>query len=338
MTVTTDFPFGTTGKLPDGSTVNVSGTVSVSAPAVTPPPPPPSGVKCGVSFETIAKFDSKSSATSYGPMKIAQCYYDAAESPPGDVVWGSSDQRIGRAGHAIPHGDLIVTFTIAPNLVTAATNTALQTALTGFWHAAPNGPHRIYWVYNLEADAKIAQGLYTLAQYIDAWDVILGWFKAANPNPYLIPTVKLTGEASNARPNPWQAYLPKSGIGCVGWDVYPPNGQGFAAPSTWLDRIVTAVQSPATAAYVTGTGKRLMHGIAEFGSVGVKTASGWDVSGRPAWLTAVGDFVKAQSAPIEFCLNYDSAYPGGLGGGGSFQIDGTTDTASLAAWRGVIAG
>lgn len=342
----TDVPF--TGKATvSGDAVTIALGFTLPKAGSDPPPPAPAKSPAGFTFESISRFEAKAAPSAYGTPRVSECYYDASESPLTAEVWTSTDDLVGRAGKAVKSGDLIVTFVESPELVTAG-NEALKESLTGFWGGAPKGPHKIFWAFDLEPDAKIAQGQYSLDSYLEAWDVILGWFAGIEANEFLVPLVKLTGEAADARPNPWHAYLPSEGIGAVGWDIYPPGGAGYAAPSSFLSRLGPVLAWPGTTSYNTRGKGRLAHGIAEFGTVGQLQGDVFDISGRAAWASAVHEELSKMGYPWAFEVIYDSAFPGGLGvvdgRQGSFQIEGTDpaypalpDTATLSAWREVIA-
>jgi len=185
-------------------------------------------------------------------------------------------------------------------------------ALANFFDTAPRG-RPIYYVYFHEPEDNIAHGSFTLAAYLKAWADVVRLADDAN-NPGLHSTLVLMGfDVLPHSGRNWRSYVaPGNIISTISWDAYPPNGEGTPAPATFMGADVTAAKDAG-----------LPFGFSEFATT--------TVSGRPAWLTAVGAYI-AGSGAIYGTL-YDAAENGGLGGSGTFVI---SDAASEHAWKSAV--
>jgi hypothetical protein len=195
-------------------------------------------------------------------------------------------------------------------------NGSLDAAMEAFFGSAPNHfdvRHPIYWSYQSEPEKLIDNGTFTVAEFIAAFRYIAAIAHGARNN-FLHPTLILTGyTAQGGAGRNWETYFPGECIQTLGWDTYPPNGEGTPAPASFMEAAVTNSQRAG-----------LPFGFPEFGTV--------TEAGRPAWLSEVAAYGKAAGA--QFVSLYDSTNAGGLGGGGTFEV---SDAPSEAAWRAVLA-
>ena len=200
---------------------------------------------------------------------------------------------------------VIVSFNADPGAILSGADNAV---LSHFFDTAPRG-HTIYYSLNHEPEEHIATGQYTAAAYRAAWAHVVALANAAN-NPYLRSTLILM--AYDLRPashRDWHDYLPGGGIiSTLAWDAYPPGARQLTPPAQFLAPAIAASKSAG-----------LPFGFAEFGVT--------DLAGRPAWLTAVGDYLMKSGAL--FGTLFDSTPPGTP----NLTI---TDTASATAWRGIV--
>jgi hypothetical protein len=205
---------------------------------------------------------------------------------------------------------VIVSFKAEPTAILSGQDDA---ALSHFFDTAPTG-NPIYWSYFHEPEGNIADGEFTLADYKAAWAHIVSLANAAH-NPDLHSTLILGGY--DFRPGAhrsWKDYLPGGGIiSTLAWDAYPPGSAKnvnpvAAAPDTFMAQEIAAAKSVG-----------LPYGFAEFG---LSTPTG-----RPAWLSDVGNYLMHSGAVFATYFNGNAQYP-------TLKL---TDSASVAVWKGFVA-
>ncbi len=259
---------------------------------------PGSSTLLGSSVSSQADLTAKT--TQFGRMPVVRVYLPGL---PATNAWST-----GLAG--ANSSAVVVSFKALPQDIISGADDG---ALANFFDTAPTG-HPIYYVYFHEPEDNIAAGQFTLADYLTAWGDVVKLADAAH-NPDLHSTLVLMGfDVLPHSGRDWKSYLPPGNIiSTISWDTYPPNGEGTPAPATFMSADVTAAKDAG-----------LPFGFSEFGTT--------TISGRPAWLTAVGAYI-AGSGAIYGTL-YDASQNGGLGGTGTFII---SDAPSENAWKGAVA-
>jgi hypothetical protein len=209
---------------------------------------------------------------------------------------------------AANHSAVIVSFKALPNTILSGADDAV---LKHFFDTAPTG-HPIYYVYYHEPEDNITHGEFTAAAYRAAWVHVAALADAAH-NPDLHSTLTLM--AYDLRPashRNWRDYMPPAGvISTLAWDAYPPNASQLTPPAQFMAPEIAASKAAG-----------LPFGFAEFGVT--------NLSGRPAWLTDVGNYLMKSGAL--FGSLFDSPPPGSP----SLQLT-LTDAASITAWRNIVA-
>jgi FlgD Ig-like domain len=203
---------------------------------------------------------------------------------------------------------VIVSFKALPSAILSGADDAV---LKHFFDTAPTG-HPIYYVYYHEPEDNITHGEFTAAAYRAAWAHVAALANAAH-NPDLHSTLTLM--AYDLRPashRNWRDYMPAAGvISTLAWDAYPPNARQLTPPAQFMAPEIAASKAAG-----------LPFGFAEFAVT--------NMSGRPAWLTDVGNYLMKSGAL--FGSLFDSPPPGSP----SLQLT-LTDSASIAAWRNIVA-
>jgi hypothetical protein len=201
---------------------------------------------------------------------------------------------------------VIVSFKALPNTILSGADDAV---LKQFFDTAPTG-HPIYYVYYHEPEDNINAGQFTAAAYRSAWVHIVGLANAAH-NPDLHSTLTLM--AYDLRPashRNWRDYMPPGNvISTIAWDAYPPGARQLTPPAQFMAPEIAVSKAAG-----------LPFGFAEFGVT--------DLSGRPGWLTQVGDYLMKSGAL--FGSLFDSTPPGSP----DLTI---TDSPSETAWRNIVA-
>jgi hypothetical protein len=241
-----------------------------------------------------------SQATSdFGRMPIVRVYYPGLPNP---NAWSS-----GLA--AANDSAVIVSFKALPTAILSGADDA---ALSHFFDTAPTG-HPIYYSYYHEPEDNIAAGQFTLADYKAAWARVVSLADAAH-NPDLHSTlILMEWDLQKASGRDWKSYLPGGGIiSTLGWDAYPVGSATNVHPQPTPP---TDFMGPAIAA---SRSVGLPFGFAEFG---LSTASG-----RPGWLTQVGNYLMSSGALFASLFNGNQQYP-------TLQL---TDQASINIWRGFV--
>jgi FlgD Ig-like domain len=244
---------------------------------------------------------SLSQATSdFGRMPIVRVYYPGLPNP---NAWST-----GLA--AANDSAVIVSFKALPTAILSGADDA---ALSHFFDTAPTG-HPIYYSYYHEPEDNIAAGQFTLADYKAAWARVVSLADAAH-NPDLHSTlILMEWDLQKASGRDWKSYLPGGGIiSTLGWDAYPVGSATNVHPQPTPP---ADFMGPAIAA---SKSVGLPFGFAEFG---LSTASG-----RPGWLTEVGNYLMSSGALFASLFNGNQQYP-------TLQL---TDQPSIAIWRGFVA-
>jgi hypothetical protein len=251
----------------------------------------------GSSVSSMATLASETSQ--FGYMPVVRVYYPGL---PATDAWSTG---LAEANNSA----VIVSFNADPAAIIAGSDNA---ALAQFFDTAPTG-NPIYYSYNHEPETAIAAGLYTAAQYRQAWTVVASIADQAR-NPDLHATLILMAYDLNpAAHRNWRDYLAgANSISTLGWDAYPAgSGDGgtkeLTPPAQFMGPAVAASHSAG-----------LPFGFSEFGTS--------LVTGRPAWLTSVGSYLMTSGAL--FGTLFDSSGPQ--------PPMALTDPASISAWRDVV--
>jgi hypothetical protein len=236
----------------------------------------------------------------FGRMAIVRTYYPGL---PSANAWTTGLPASNKSA-------VIVSFKAQPTAILSGQDDA---ALSHFFDTAPTG-NPIYWSYYHEPEGNIADGEFTLANYKAAWAHVVSLANAAH-NSDLHSTLILGGyDFSPSSHRSWKDYLPGGGIiNTLGWDAYPPgsakNENPVAAPpDNFMAQEIAAAKSVG-----------LPYGFAEFG---LSTATG-----RPAWLTEVGNYLLHSGAVFATYFNGNAQYP-------TLKL---TDAASVGVWKGFVA-
>jgi FlgD Ig-like domain len=240
------------------------------------------------------------STAQFGRMPIVRVYYPGL---PASNAWDG-----GQAG--ANDSAVIVSFKALPKDILSGADDA---ALTHFFDTAPSG-HPIYYSYYHEPEDNIADGEFTLADYKAAWGRVAALAGAAH-NPNLHSTlILMSWDLVKASGRDWKSYLPGGGIiSTLGWDAYPVGSATNVnpqptPPADFMGPCIAASNSVG-----------LPYGFAEFG---LSTASG-----RPAWMTEVGNYLMSSGALFATVFNGVAEYP-------TLQL---TDQASQDVWKGFVA-
>jgi hypothetical protein len=235
----------------------------------------------------------------FGHMPIVRVFYPGL---PSSNAWTTGAPGLNRSA-------VIVSFkALAQTILSGADDAALR----HFFDSAPTG-HPIYYSYYPEPERYIASGLFTVAEYKEAWTHIVALADAAN-NPDLQSTLILTSyDLSPQSGRNWKDYLAGGNvISTLGWDAYPAgtvedkNPQA-TPPADFMGAAVAASKSAG-----------MPFGFAEFALA--------TQNGRPAWLTEVGNYLASSGAL--FGTYFDSSGFAGME---------LTDSPSISAWRSVVA-
>ena len=287
-------------RQPDRPVPPASRSTPVTTPTATSPPAtgPASRTVFGASFGRLRgePYDQALARTdrTLGKLDIVRVFY--SEAP---------DMWPGKA----PGRNLVVSFKLPPKAVAAGQYDAQMRN----WFASAPRNLDIYWVFWHEPENDIEDGLFTAAEFRAAFARLSELARAAR-NPRLKATLVLmsytTRESSERN---WRDYYPGSrAVDIFGWDVYnrPDRETAYTPPQELLGIQLDIAKS---------LGKPF--GIAEIGSV---IAPGDDGSGRAAWLSQVGQYLKQQQAV--FVAYFDHAWNGGAD---DYRLD---DPAALRAW------
>jgi hypothetical protein len=249
---------------------------------------------------SINSTDLGQETSEFGHMAIVRTYYSGL---PSANAWTTGRPAANKSA-------VIVSFKAEPTAILSGQDDA---ALSHFFDTAPTG-NPIYWSYFHEPEGNIADGEFTLADYKAAWAHIVSLANAAH-NPDLHSTLILGGY--DFRPGAhrnWKDYLPGGGIiSTLAWDAYPPGSAKnvnpvAAAPDTFMAQEIAAAKSVG-----------LPYGFAEFG---LSTPTG-----RPAWLSDVGNYLMHSGALFATYFNGNAQYP-------TLKL---TDAASIAVWKSFVA-
>jgi cell division septation protein DedD len=248
-----------------------------------------------VGYEGLAQTTAQ-----FGRMPIVRVYYPGL---PASNAWDG-----GQAG--ANDSAVIVSFKALPKDILSGADDA---TLTHFFDTAPTG-HPIYYSYYHEPEDNIAAGEFTLADYKAAWARVAALAGAAH-NPDLHSTlILMSWDLVKASGRDWKSYLPGGGIiSTLGWDAYPVGSATNVnpqptSPADFMGPCIAASESVG-----------LPYGFAEFG---LSTATG-----RPAWMTEVGNYLLSSGALFATVFNGVAEYP-------TLQL---TDQASQDVWKGFVA-
>jgi FlgD Ig-like domain len=206
---------------------------------------------------------------------------------------------------AANHSAVIVSFNALPSAILSGAD---DSVLSHFFDTAPTG-HAIYYSYIHEPEEHITDGQFTAAAYRAAWAHIVALANEAH-NPYLHSTlIMMAYDLRPASHRDWHDYLPSGGIiSTIAWDAYPPGANQLTPPAQFLAPEVAASKASG-----------IPFGFAEFGVT--------DLSGRPDWLKAVGNYLMSSGAL--FGTLFDSQPPG------TPDLI-LTDSPSIDAWRSIV--
>jgi hypothetical protein len=247
----------------------------------------------------LSEANLNQATSDFGRMPIVRVYYPGLPNP---NAWST-----GLA--AANDSAVIVSFKALPTTILSGADDA---ALSHFFDSAPTG-HPIYYSYYHEPEDNIAAGQFTLADYKAAWARVVSLADAAH-NPDLHSTlILMEWDLQKASGRDWKSYLPGGGIiSTLGWDAYPVGSATNVNPQPTPP---ADFMGPAIAA---SKSVGLPFGFAEFG---LSTASG-----RPGWLTEVGNYLMNSGALFASLFNGNQQYP-------TLAL---TDQASVAVWRGFV--
>jgi FlgD Ig-like domain len=249
---------------------------------------------------SVTSSDLAQTTAQFGRMPIVRVYYPGL---PASNAWDG-----GLAG--ANHSAVVVSFKTLPTDILSGADDAV---LTHFFDTSPTG-HPIYYSYYHEPEDNIADGQFTLADYKAAWARVVALADAAR-NPDLHSTlILMSWDLVKASGRDWKSYLPGGGIiSTLGWDAYPVGSATNVnpqptPPADFLGPCIAASESVG-----------LPYGFAEFG---LSTATG-----RPAWMTEVGNYLMSSGALFATVFNGVAEYP-------TLQL---TDQASQDVWKGFVA-
>jgi hypothetical protein len=242
----------------------------------------------------------------FGRLSVVRVYFPGL---PSRSAWST-----GLAG--ANHSAIVVSFKVLPLDIISndAGHEAAVSAVENFFDTAPRS-FPIYWVYWHEPEDNIAAKQFTLADYLKAWGDIVRMADAAH-NSDLRSTLVLMGfDVLPHSGRNWKSYLPPGNIiSTISWDTYPVDGVGTPSPASFMAADVAASRAA-----------HMPFGFSEFNTT--------TVPGRPAWLTAVGAYIRSSGAL--YGTLYDASDMGGIGGRGTFVI---SDGGSENAWNSVVGG
>lgn len=210
------------------------------------------------------------------------------------------------------HTQVVTSFRMPPAQVIAGQYDA---QLTHFFKTAPSH-HRVFYSYYHEPEPLIAAGVFSAAQYRQAWRHI-ATLAASTCKKNLYPTLILTGytSCSCSRRNIGDYYPGKKYISVMAWDPY--------------NSVNSRPTSYAPPKYIFGDAVKVAKrfhkpwGVAETGSA--LTASDPTGAQRAKWLTKVGRFTTKHHAA--FVTYFDSTV------GQDFRL---LDQPSIRAWRALM--
>ncbi len=235
----------------------------------------------------------------FGHMPIIRTSYSGL---PAANAWTTGPNAINKSA-------VIVSFAAAPSRVLAGADDA---ALSRFFDTAPSG-HRIYYAYYSEPEASVSRHQFTTSLYRRAWLHIAALASKAR-NRELTPTLILRASDLSSRSGvSWQSYLPgRHVIRTIAWDAYPAGTlTGLdpqpTPPATFMGPAVAAAKSAGL----------------QFGFAGFALAT---AKGRPTWLKTVAHYLNSSGA-LFGVLTSRTAVP----------ATDLTDSASIKAWRAVVA-
>jgi len=258
------------------------------------------GTLFGVTVGNTSVF--RQDTAEFGRLPIIHVFYPGL---PGTHAWTTG--LLAAAKSAV-----IISFNAKPSTILSGADDA---TLSHFFDTAPTG-HPIYYNYIHEPEDNIAKGQFSASSYRAAWARIVGLAKAAH-NPDLRSTLILM--SYDLRPGShrdWRNYLPGGGIiSVLAWDGYPAGAAGSHSKGLQLTPPAQFLGPDVAVAKAAG----MQFGFAEFGTP--------RLNGRAAWLISVGKYMASVGAL--FGTLFDSAPP--------FPSMRLTDSASIAAWRSVVA-
>jgi hypothetical protein len=235
----------------------------------------------------------------FGHMPVVRVFYPGL---PSANAWTTGAGAINKSA-------VVVSFNALPDAIISGADDAV---LAHFFDTAPTG-YPIYYNYEHEPEHYIAAGQFTASAYRAAWVHIAAIADAAH-NPALRATLILTSyDLSPQSGRNWKDYLPGGGIiSVLGWDDYPAgtiedDDPQAVAPGVFMAPEFAAARSAGLAV-----------GFPEFALA--------TPAGRPAWLAQVASYLASNGAL--FGIYFDST------GWPHMEL---TDSASIAAWRTVIA-
>jgi hypothetical protein len=248
----------------------------------------------------LSTSDLAQETSQFGHMSIVRVYYPGL---PGANAWTTGLP-------AANDSAVIVSFKALPTTILSGADDA---ALSDFFDTAPTG-HPIYYSYYHEPEDNIAAGQFTLDDYKAAWARVVALADAAH-NPDLHSTLILMNyDLEKASGRNWKEYLPGGGIiSTLGWDAYP---QGSATNQDPQLTPPADFMGPAIAA---SKSVGLPYGFPEFA---LSTPTG-----RPGWLTAVGNYLMTSGALFASYFDGNAQYP-------TEQLTGAAD---VAVWRSFVA-
>jgi hypothetical protein len=235
----------------------------------------------------------------FGRLPIDRVYYPGL---PASNAWAGGDAGANDSA-------VIVSFKALPADILSGKDDA---TLSHFFDTAPTG-HPVYYSYYHEPEDNITDGQFTLADYKSAWAHVAALADAAH-NPDLHSTlILMSWDLDKASGRNWKSYLPGGGIiSTLGWDAYPVGSATNVnpqptPPADFMGPCIAAAKSVG-----------LPYGFAEFG---LSTATG-----RPAWMTEVGNYLMTSGALFATVFNGSPQYP-------TLQL---TDSASAKVWKGFV--
>ncbi|MGA3155123.1 MAG: hypothetical protein ACLPN6_04890 [Streptosporangiaceae bacterium] len=236
----------------------------------------------------------------FGHLPVLRIYFPGL--PPSNA-WSTGAAGVNKSA-------VVISFNAPPSSILSGAD---NSALNNFFDKAPAG-HPIYYSYYPEPEQYIADGDFSFADYTAAWARIV-WLADQAHNADLKSTLILTNwDLDPQSGRNWKNYLPAAGvISTLGWDAYPAGTVHDISPYA---QSPAAFMGPEVAA---AKSVGLPFGFAEFGLA--------TETGRAAWLVSVGKYLTSVGAL--FGTYFDS--PG-------WPHIYMTDSASIAAWRQVVAG